>query len=154
MTRVVGDDRARLLSHIVEADENGCWIWQASKRPNGYGQVRVAGRNMLAHRWAYELLVGPIPDGLVLDHLCRVIACVNPAHLEPVTQRENTLRGEGLPAQRARKTHCVHGHEFTDANTYRDPNRNGRRTCRICAREHDRRRGSGWSRQRKAAAAA
>ncbi|WP_033356238.1 HNH endonuclease signature motif containing protein, partial [Kitasatospora aureofaciens] len=93
-----------------------------------YGQFNLHGRTYSAHRYAYTQLVGPIPDGLVIDHLCRNPSCVNPAHLEPVTHAENMRRSE--PAMR---THCIHGHEFTEANTYyRTPNCDGVRQCRAC----------------------
>ena len=92
----------------------------------------------MAHRVAYELTNGPIPDGLELDHLCRVRHCVNPSHIEAVTHRENTLRGTGPIPHRARQSHCKHGHEFTPENTYRLPN--GCRHCRTCSIEWTRRR--------------
>lgn len=85
---------------------DACWSWLGDRTPYGYGRFSFRGRAVAAHRFAYELLRGPIPDGLVIDHLCRVKHCVNPAHLEPVTQRENVLRGESIPAQYARRTHC------------------------------------------------
>jgi hypothetical protein len=84
----------------------------------------------MVHRWVYEQLVGPIPAGLVLDHLCRNPACVRPMHLEPVTQQENILRGQGLAAANAVKTECSRGHPYTEANTYRRPD--GYRDCREC----------------------
>lgn len=110
-----------------------CWEWQATRTSAGYGHFHVSGRLVSSHRFAYELLVGPIPEGLELDHLCRNPACVNPAHLEPVTHSENILRGVGPVAENARKTHCPRGHPFTaDDVTIRD----GRvhRKCLICAR--------------------
>ena len=85
----------------------GCWLWTACVTGLGYGQFRVThgAPTVYAHRWAYEAMVGPIPDELVLDHLCRTPSCVNPSHLEPVTQRINVLRGESPVAKRARQTH-------------------------------------------------
>lgn len=112
---------------LVEVDANGCWLWQGTLTHDGYGMYRGAR----AHRSLYEYFVGPIPDGLVIDHLCRVRSCVNPEHLEPATVRENTLRGEGRAAINAVKTHCVHGHEFTPENTMRQ--KRGR-LCRECHR--------------------
>ncbi len=110
-----------------------CWLWTAALMPNGYSSFWLHGRNALGHRVAYELFVGPIPEGMTLDHLCCVKRCINPAHLEPVTSRENTLRAERGRAQcNARKTHCPEGHEYTSANTYVAPGRH--RRCRACAR--------------------
>lgn len=114
----------------TEPGENGCIVWTASGNGAGYGAMYIAkGKRVLAHRWSYEYYVGPIPDGLVLDHLCRNPKCVNPEHLEAVTQRVNTLRGKAPTAINAAKTHCLLGHEYTPENTLI---RNGKRSCRVC----------------------
>lgn len=102
-----------------------CWLWTGWKA-FGYGSFRHAERGYFAHRLAYELVVGPIPEGLELDHLCRVRACVNPDHLEPVSHRENVRR---VPKNQV--THCPKGHEHTPQNTTVP----GRKKCRECNRE-------------------
>lgn len=133
-------------SYAIDA-ETGCWVWMRARLVGycgGYGQFYIRSRPHLAHRWAYEKLVGPIPEGLELDHLCRNRACVNPCHLEPVTHRENVLRGEAPAAIHARKTHCKNGHELTGDNiyVYSYPRHNITRTrqCKTCARANARRR--------------
>lgn len=112
-----------------------CWPWLGVRTYNGYGRFKLTARKspVRAHRLAYEEMVGPIPEGLVIDHLCRNRLCVNPDHLEPVTNRENLLRGEGIAAINAAKTHCVKGHPFDEVNTYIEPS-NGKRKCRTCRR--------------------
>lgn len=110
---------ARFWSKVQKGDL--CWTWIGGTFTEGYGAFSpAAGRRVRAHRYAYELVVGPIPEGLVLDHLCRNILCVNPAHLEPVTSGENVLRGEGPPAKRARQTHCKRGHPLSGPNLHID----------------------------------
>jgi HNH endonuclease len=126
---------ARFWSKVALPDERGCLRWTAGKFREGYGMFRKDGRNQGAHRVAYELLVAPIPEGLQVDHLCRVRDCVSPDHLEPVTQQENMRRGllqeRKLEAVRAR-THCKNGHEFT-AETLMRRSR-GNRECKVCHR--------------------
>jgi hypothetical protein len=123
----------RFWSRVQKTDT--CWLWLGALH-NGYGGINVDGKRTPVHRAAYELLIGPIPEGLVIDHLCRVRNCVNPVHLEPVTNAENVLRGEGTGAHHARSTHCPQGHKFTPENTYHSPT--GRK-CRICKAESKRR---------------
>ncbi len=119
-------------------DKSGdCWTWKLTPRADGYGRTHWRGRSRQAHCAVYEMLVGPIPEGRELDHLCRNRICVNPAHLEPVTHRVNCLRGESPAAHNARKTHCKRGHSFNEANTYFA--RDGSRHCRICHRDLERR---------------
>ena len=119
----------------VRKDDSGCWLWTRACYANGYGRFVAAGERWAAHRYAYALVKGPIPEGLTLDHLCRVRHCVNPTHLEPVTIGENVLRGIGPTAQHARQTHCVHGHEFTPENLLVTKRR---RICRTCRRAYRR----------------
>lgn len=108
--------------------ETECIIWQGYKDRNGY--ARSNGR--VIHRVVYKEKVGELVPGLVIDHLCRNRACINPDHLEQVAQRENILRGIGFPAILARMTHCANGHAFDEGNTYRWK---GLRHCRACNRE-------------------
>jgi hypothetical protein len=100
----------------------GCWVWVGARSGNGYGAFKHGSRTILAHRLVYEVVVGPIPRGLSLDHLCGNKACVNPAHLEPVTHRENM--------RRATSEVCKYGHAFTPRNTY--VSNRGSRHCRAC----------------------
>jgi hypothetical protein len=120
----------RLFGKVDYDEKTRCLIFTGSLRGSGYGQIwmREAQRSVEAHRVAYELFVGAIPDGMQIDHLCRNKLCVNPAHLEVVTPRENTLRG--LKGRMV--TECVHGHPYDEANTFWT--REGRRRCRECSR--------------------
>jgi HNH endonuclease len=127
-----GDPKERFKEKFIVSDTN-CWLWIASRVKNGYGRFRLGTQTRLAHRVAYELFIGPIPHELTIDHLCRVRHCVNPAHLEAVSMRENLLRSPiSLATIFARKTHCPRGHEYTTDNTSVS---NGSRNCKACHKE-------------------
>jgi len=147
---VRGTLRERLLAKVIidldaprTVDDAPCWLWTGMDNGHGYGLLKVNRRKLMAHRLVYQMLAGPIPEGLQIDHLCRVHRCVNPAHLEPVTCRENLLRGETFQAANAAKTHCIRDHEFTPENTRLVP---GGRACRTCERDY----GRDWQRNRRA----
>lgn len=121
----------RLLGKI-DIDSNDCWLWTGGRNRDGYARTSVQvgpgkSRNKRAHRVLYEVVNGPVPDGMVLDHVCRVRHCVNPGHLEVVTPTENTRRGDHVQGP------CKRGHEFTPENTYVAPS--GSRHCRACKRD-------------------
>lgn len=142
MSRRVDDLVTHMLHRVEPVDSTGCWIWQGWCDRDGYGHISrtVAQRfniSHIAHRALYQLLIGPIPHDLTIDHLCRNPPCVNPRHLEPVTRKVNTLRGETIPAAHAAKTHCINGHPFDGPNTYITPA--GHRDCRACNRDRTRR---------------
>lgn len=109
------------VGYVIQ--ENGCWEWVGSMGMTGYGHWRH-GNTGLAHRAVYQSIKGPIPNGLTLDHLCRNRKCVNPDHLEPVTIKQNVLRGTSFAAKNATKTHCPKGHPLTAGKS--------QRLCRTC----------------------
>lgn len=125
----------RFWAKVQPCPMTGCWLWIGAQR-DGYGAYKHHHRMAIAHRVTYSFDRGPVPAGLQLDHLCRVRCCVNPAHLEPVSSRENTLRGEGVAAQHHRATHCKSGHPFDAENTATIVKAGGlvRRKCRACRR--------------------
>lgn len=129
----------RVLAKITVSAANECWMWTGYSNGVGYGRTRMNGVDHYVHRLVYEDRYGPASRGLQLDHLCRIRACCNPDHLEPVTQQENILRGNGASARNARKTHCPEGHPYSPENTLRRAN--GDRRCRTCKQAEDRRQG-------------
>lgn len=134
----------KFFARIDRGGPNECWEWTGGRTKAGYGETWTGsskaegrrGRVVLTHRVAYSHLVGPIPEGLTIDHLCRNRACCNPAHLEPVTNKTNILRGTSRSAVNATRTHCPKGHPYNEANTYIAAN--GSRLCRTCNVERSR----------------
>ena len=125
---------ARPVGYVVQ--ESGCWEWVGAKSADGYGRFRdpTSGRMVNAHRFMYEERFGPLPQGVVCDHVaCANRGCVNPDHQTPTTNRANVLRGVGHSAQNARKTHCIHGHALEGDNLIRQPG--GKRKCKECHRQ-------------------
>lgn len=131
---MTGPEHERFWSKVGKAAPAGCWPWLASvqKKRGGYGQFKIGPRTRRAHIVSYELIVGLVPAGMVLDHLCRNPRCVNPAHLDPVPHGENTRRGMAPSAIAYRTNRCQRGHAYTPENTIRRPNRPGKRECRTC----------------------
>ena len=116
---------ARFWSKVDKSGD--CWLWTGRLEALGYARCRVDGERVYAHRYAYELEVGPIPDGMEIDHLCRVRHCVNPTHLEAVTHRENLRRSPiQVTSVNARKTHCPYGHPYSNRDS------RGWRECGTC----------------------
>lgn len=138
------------LARFLETQDMGysspCLVSLISKDPQGYTRIKVDGVRHLMHRLVYEMRVGPIPEGLELDHLCRVRHCANPAHLEPVTPQVNQRRGYGFSGINARKTQCVRGHDLTPENVYLT--RRNMRQCRACRAIHQ----ANYRQRRKASA--
>lgn len=123
----------------VQRTESGCWLWVGAKNTNGYGRFWDGRRGVSAHVWSYADAHGSVPAGMELDHLCRTPACVNPGHLEPVSHRENLIRGIGIAARNARVVVCPRGHPYDEANTIYQRRAYGvGRSCRECKRARDR----------------
>jgi hypothetical protein len=135
MPKVARDPLERIEEQVVRLPFSGCWIWTGATR-SGYGRMFVGSRSdgsrkaVSTHRFFYEFAVGGVPDGMDLDHLCRVRCCLNPQHLEAVTRKENILRGVGMGARNSKKTHCPKGHEYTPENVLGASR--GIRACRLC----------------------
>lgn len=139
-----GSPQSRFMAKV---DQNGpvpdhrldlgpCWIWIGARNKVGYGKVRIDGRDHTAHRIAYQWWVGSIPSGKQLDHLCRLTSCVNPSHLEPVSPRENTLRGQSPTVLLHHAGVCIRGHVVDSSNSY--VRKGGQLHCRICVAERSR----------------
>jgi len=125
----------RLWSRVIKTSD--CWIWTGAKNSYGYGQIHKDGKNVYVHRVSFEIHKGPIPKGLVLDHLCRVRHCLNPDHLEAVTNQENMARApKGMLGGNRHKTHCIRGHSLFGPHVRID--KNGARVCRKCRKIRDR----------------
>jgi hypothetical protein len=119
---------------MTTVEDDGCWLWRGALTHYGYGVVNTQQK---IHRVTFEHFTGTIPDGLVIDHLCRVRHCVNPDHLEAVTFAQNVLRGDGPPAQNARRTHCKNGHELAGDNLKIIETKTGaQRRCRSCEKAY------------------
>ncbi len=131
----------RFWSKVQKTDN--CWLWLGCLDGTGYGRIFWKNHKMLqAHRFAYELLVDKIPENLQCDHICRNRSCVNPAHIELVTNKINTLRGISFAAENFKKTHCPKGHILSDDNIYPSIKKRGKRSCKICQRGRNKRRKS------------
>jgi Pyruvate/2-oxoacid:ferredoxin oxidoreductase delta subunit len=149
------DPADRFWAKVIHGP-GGCWLWTGSIVKEGYGQFFLywdeehrRSQPIRAHRWAYQYLIGPIPEGLTIDHVqargCTSRACVNPLHMEPVSTAVNSMRGNSPIAQHARQTHCKNGHEFTPENTFHpkpDGTHRTHRKCRICRRLYQQERNS------------
>jgi hypothetical protein len=140
--RVSGTPEVRFLAKVnknsgvigARSELGECWTWAACIQRGGYALFGIkAGESVTAHRFGYELWIGPIPEGLELDHLCRVRHCVRPDHLDPVTGKINQERSPVSPAGiNGRKTKCIRNHELSGDNLFVDSQ--GKRQCRICMR--------------------
>jgi hypothetical protein len=126
------DRESYFWAKVEKKGHLGCWVWTGAINPKGYGTFNTGETTTTAHRYAYELLVGPVPEEMQLDHICRVRACVRPTHLEVVTQSENVMRGKSFAVTNAQKVYCDHGHALTPDNSY---GYKSRRQCIQCAQD-------------------
>jgi len=144
MTRACSSAADRFDAQYEPEPNSGCWFWTGARGRTGYGRFAWDGHDGYAHRAAYERFVDFVPEGLDLDHRCRVRSCVNPAHLEPVTRRENLLRSELTRTSiNAKATACPHGHSYNAINTRFEPD--GHRRCRYCSNANVKR----WKQRRR-----
>lgn len=149
--------RNRFWNNVNKKDDNSCWLWLGYLDKGGYGTTHLSStecinaksRTVWAHRAAYELLIGPIPSTLVIDHLCRNRGCVNPKHMELVTSKENVMRGMGICAKNKVKTHCPKGHVLSGVNLYAYGNRRHCRTCNKATKARYRQRERNKTRERR-----
>lgn len=118
----------------IQEDTDSCWLWKGKHRkPRQYPAFKIDGKHIQVHRWTYEHFVGPVPEGLLVDHLCNNNNCLNPWHLEPKTSLANTMRGSTPARRNAERTHCIHGHPFDEANTRYRKSYTSERLHRWCA---------------------
>ena len=130
----------KLISNC-EITESGCWEWQGLKHRSGYGQITTLSGRDYTHRVAWALMIGPIPEGMVIDHICRNRTCFKPSHLRVTTHRQNILAGTGASARNYRKTKCARGHTYTEGNfTFKYAQQRKWRRCSICAKQDNDRR--------------
>lgn len=140
-----GNYRDPIIAFFSNIDyTDSCWLWQGALDKDGYGHFTPYRKRKSSHRYSYEIMVDDIPEGLVIDHLCRVRNCVNPNHLEAVSSLTNILRGYGAAAINRRKAECINGHDLKGDNLYIQKKTN-KRFCRAC----DRRRGAEYERRKR-----
>jgi hypothetical protein len=133
------DWTAPFWKNIYPEPNSGCWLYAGWLDTDGYGVVSVKKRKLIAHRYAYTQLLGPLLGWMHLDHTCEIRCCVNPDHLDPVTTQENTRRSKERGRHtKKRATHCPDGHELTPENTYNHPHSGTRKRCRVCRRAEKR----------------
>lgn len=123
----------RIEQKYIPEPNSGCWLWTGALSTGGYGMIGTNKKVRYAHKLLFEEKFGPVPEGLELDHLCRVRGCVNPDHLEAVTRRENIMRGIGPSAMQAKQTHCKNGHPLSGENLVTNKGKYGpMRQCKTC----------------------